>query len=70
MVECERDVIDWRLLFPKLTREPGFWERLASLVGPLREDPLIKDLTGWMYGEDIQIAQAVWSDVLQPLIQR
>jgi hypothetical protein len=41
MVEVERETIDWRLMFPKLTREPGFWERLAALIDPLCQDSLI-----------------------------
>ena len=70
LVEIEREMIDWRLMFPKLTREPGFWDRLAALVAPVCEDPLINDLTGWAGSHDRQRAQPVWSDVLQPLTQR
>lgn len=69
MVEVDREAIDWQLTFPKLIREPEFWDRLTALVPSLRTDPLIADLTGWMSGGDIDRAQAMWSDVLQPLVR-
>jgi hypothetical protein len=69
-VEVEREVVDWRFTFPALTREPGFWDRLVAIVASLCTDRLIDELTGWMAGDARYHAQAVWTDVPQPLIQR
>ncbi len=70
LAEVERAVVDWRLAFPLLSRQPGFWDRLTSLVQPLCTNSLIDELTGWMSGGDRYRAQAVWTDVVQPLVRR
>ena len=68
LAEADREAIDWQLLFPKLRREPGFWERLSEQMPALLTDQLISDLTGWAPSPDMYRAEALWRDVLQPLI--
>jgi hypothetical protein len=70
LLESEREVIDWRLTFSVLTRQPEFWEHLIGLIKPLCQDKLIDELTGWIPGDGPPRAESIWRDVLQGLIER